>query len=81
MYDHDWVNKGSIIAAEGMLYCYEEKKGNVGLVNPTPAKFDLVSSFKVNLGDGPHWAHPVIHDKVLYIRHGDALLAYDIGAD
>ncbi len=81
MYDNEWGNKGAIIAAEGMLYCYEEKKGNVGLINPTPDKFDMVSSFQVNLGSGPHWAHPVIHDKVLYIRHGDALLAYDIGAD
>jgi len=81
MYDQEWGNKGSIIAAEGMLYCYEERKGNVGLVNPTPARFDVVSSFQVNLGSGPHWAHPVIHDKVLYIRHGDAVLAYDIAAD
>jgi hypothetical protein len=25
-----------------------------------------------------HWARPVIHQGVLYIRHGEALMAYDI---
>lgn len=81
MYEKEWGSKGAIIAADGMLYCYEEKKGNVGLVNATPEKFDLVTSFKVPLGSGPHWAHPVIYNKVLYIRHGDAVMAYDIAAN
>jgi len=48
------------------------------LVKPDSNKFDLVSSFKVPFGDGPHWAHPVIHHGVLYIRHGDVLMAYKI---
>jgi len=38
----------------------------------------LVGSFKVPFGTGRHWAHPVIHQGVLYIRHGDALMAYNI---
>jgi outer membrane protein assembly factor BamB len=80
MYETEWGNKGSIVAAEGMLYCYDEKKGNLGLVAATPEKFGIVSSFKVPLGGGPHWAHPVIHNKVLYIRHGDSIMAYDIAA-
>jgi outer membrane protein assembly factor BamB len=80
MYETNWITKGSVIAADGMLYCYEEKSGNVALVKPTPEKFEIISSFKVPLGSGPHWAHPVIHDKVLYIRHGDALMAYDVAA-
>jgi outer membrane protein assembly factor BamB len=78
MYEATWNNKGSIIAADGMLYCYDEKKGFVGLVKPNPQKFDLVSSFKVPKGSGPHWAHPVISNGILYIRHGSALMAYDI---
>ena len=57
---------------------FDEKKGNVGLVNPTPDKFDLISSFKITKGAGPYWAHPVISDGKLYIRHGNALMAYDI---
>lgn len=82
MWEEAWNCKGSIIAAEGMLYIYEEKKGNVGLLKVNPEKFDLVSSFKVELGEnGPFWAHPVIHNGVLYIRHTNALMAYDIKAE
>jgi outer membrane protein assembly factor BamB len=81
MWEEHWNCKGSIISAEGMLYIYEEKNGNVGLVKVNPEKFDLVSSFKVNLGNpGPFWAHPVIHNGVLYLRHTNALMAYDIKA-
>jgi len=80
MYDHKWICKGSITYADGMLYCYEEKEGTVALVKASPAGFDIVSSFKVPLGDGKHWAHLVICDGRLYIRHGNVLMAYDIRA-
>jgi outer membrane protein assembly factor BamB len=80
-YEAEWENKGSIIYAEGMLYCYEEKNGNIALVKATPEGFDVISSFKIEHGKGPHWAHPVIQDGVLYIRHGQALMAYNISTD
>jgi outer membrane protein assembly factor BamB len=81
MWEEHWNCKGSIISAEGMLYIYDEKRGNVGLLRATPEKFDLVSSFQVTQGSaGPFWAHPVIHNGVLYIRHTDALMAYNIKA-
>lgn len=80
-WEEHWNCKGSIIAAENMLYIYDEKKGNVGLLKATPEKFDLVSSFQITQGSsGPFWAHPVIHNGVLYIRHTNALMAYDIKA-
>ncbi len=79
MWEEHWNCKGSIISAEGMLYVYDEKNGNVGLLKATPEKFDLVSSFTVTQGDmGPFWTHPVIHNGILYIRHNNALMAYDI---
>lgn len=78
MYEEHWKCKGSIISAEGMLYIYDEKSGYVGLVRANPGKFDLVSSFRVTQGSGPYWAHPVIHNGKLYIRHGNALMAYNI---
>jgi outer membrane protein assembly factor BamB len=78
MYETDWINKGEIIAADGMLYCYEEKTGNIALVKPTPEKFDIISFFKVPFGSGVHWSHPVINKGILYIRHMDALMAYNI---
>ena len=78
MYEERWKCKGSVIAADGMLYIYEEKGGTVGLLKPDPEKFDLVSSFKVTEGSGPHWAHPVIKNGNLFIRHGNALMVYDL---
>ena len=79
MWEEHWQCKGSVISAEGMLYIYDEKRGNVGLIKVNPEKFDLVSSFQVTQGDpGPFWAHPVIHNGVLYLRHTNALMAYDI---
>ena len=78
MYEEKWITKGSIITAEGMLYCYEEKNGNLALVKATPDKFEIISSFKIPFGSGPHWAHPSISDGKLYVRHGDVLMVYDI---
>lgn len=81
MWEEKWNCKGSIIAAESMLYIYDEKKGNVGLLKVNPEKFDLISSFQVTQGvSGPFWAHPVIHNGILYLRHNNALMAYDIKA-
>ena len=79
-FDKHWKCKGSVVFADGMLYCYEEKSGTVGLARATPTGFNIVSSFKVTKGEGRHWAHPAISDGVLYIRHGSALMAYDIKA-
>jgi outer membrane protein assembly factor BamB len=71
-----WNSRGSIISADGMLYLYEEKSGNVALVKPDPAKLDIVSEFQITKGEGPFWAHPVISKGRLYIRHGDVLMVY-----
>lgn len=78
IYDTDVITRGSIISAEGMLYCYEEKTGNISLVKASPEKFEVVSSFKVPLGNGAHWSHPVINKEILYVRHMDALMAFNI---
>jgi len=77
-WEFDWFNKGPIIYADGMLYIMDEKSGNFGLLSPDPAKFDLVSSFKVPKGSGPYWSHPSIYDGKLFVRHGDVLMIYDI---
>ncbi len=79
-WETDWYNKGSVIFADGMLYIYEEKSGNVALVAPSTEKLSVISTFKVEDGTGPHWAHPAIYDGKLFIRHGDVLLVYNIKA-
>jgi len=79
MYETKWLgSKGSIAYADGMLYCYEEREGTVALVKASPKEFDIVSSFKITKGTDEHWAHPVICDGRLYIRHGETLMAYNV---
>ena len=73
------IGHSNIITADDMLYVYSER-GNMYLVKPNPEKLEVVSMFNVTLGDGPHWAHPVIHRGVLYIRQGNVLMAYGIKA-
>lgn len=70
---------GSVIFADGMLYCYSED-GMVGLVRPSPEKCQVISKFKVPLGDGTHWAHPVVAAGKLFIRHGNAVMCYQVCA-
>ena len=50
----------------------------MNLINPAPAKPELVSKFKITAGTKEHFSHPVINDGVLFIRRGKALMAYDI---
>ena len=71
------LGKGVVIYADGMLYCYSER-GELGLVNATPNAFELVSKTDVELGSAQHWAHPVINNGRLYLRHGNVLIAYKI---
>lgn len=74
----DFHTKGPIISADGMLYCYEEKRGNLALVEANSKQFEVISEFRVKEGKGPHWARPSIYQNTLLIRHGDVLIAYDI---
>lgn len=74
----DFQTKGPIIYADEMLYLYEERRGNMALVKATEKKFEIISSFKVSHGKGPHWARPSIYNGMLLVRHGDTLVAYDI---
>ncbi len=69
---------GSVIYADGMFYCYAENDGEVALVKASPASFEVVSQFKVPQGTDQHWARLVIADGKLFVRHGDALMVYDI---
>ncbi len=78
MYDEEWNSKGEMVYADGMLYVYDEKRGNVGLVEPTPTGFNVVSSFVVEQGSGTHWAHPYLFDGKMFMRHGDVLMVYNI---
>lgn len=70
-------DKGALIAADNMLFLYTEK-GSVGLVKLNEGKMELVSSFKMPVGTKEFFTIPVISQGVMYLRHGDTLLAYNI---
>ena len=77
-WEENWFTKGSVISADGMLYFYEEKSGNIALVQPDTSGLQIISTFKIDDGEGPHWAHPSIYKGLLFVRHGSVLQVYDI---
>ena len=70
--------KGSLTYADGRLYCLDEK-GTMSLIGATNSKWDQVSSFRMPRGGkGLYWAHPVVYDGRLYVRHAEQLFVYDV---
>ena len=69
------IGTGALIWADGKIYYYNQK-GSVYLVDPD--NMETISSFKITKGTQEHFSHPVIHKGILYVRHGNVLLAYDI---
>jgi len=75
-YEQEWQTKGQIITSGGMLFCYDERRGNMAMLEATPSGFLPLSEFTVLYGNGPHWSHPSIYEGKLYLRHGTSLLVY-----
>ncbi len=71
------IGTGAVIAADSMLYYYNFR-GEVMLINEDPINMEVVSKFKITKGAKEHFAHPVINDGKLYVRHGDVLQAFNI---
>lgn len=74
------VFRGPILAAGNHLFSYAEN-GTMSLINLAGSKMELISSFKIDKGSREHLAQPFIDKGVMYVRHGNALLAYDISND
>ena len=71
------VGSGAIIAADNMLYYYNQK-GELMLLSFNQGKIEKISSFRITKGTNQHFSHPVIYKGVLYQRHGDVLMAFDV---
>jgi outer membrane protein assembly factor BamB len=71
------IGIGGLIAADNMLYYYNQK-GDLNLVSYNLGKLTKISSFRVKKGTMQHFAHPTINKGILYQRHGNVLIAYDI---
>ena len=64
--------------ADGMFYVMTDR-GQVALVRPNPKRLEVVSSFNLPKGGkGDPWAHMVICNGRLYVRHGEFLYVYDV---
>jgi prepilin-type processing-associated H-X9-DG protein len=69
----------SVLYADGhVIFRYD--RGEVFLVEATPDALRVKGQFTAVKGEGPAWAHPVIHRGRLYLRHGDVLGCYDLRA-
>jgi len=78
MYAEKGIGIGSLTYADGLLYALNHKR-TVALVRPNPRAFEIVSQFNIPMGGrGPTWAHPVVCNGRLTIRHGDFLYCYDV---
>jgi len=71
------IGAGALIAADDLLYYYSQL-GKVVLLSYGNGKITEVSSFKITKGSKQHFAHPVINKGILYVRHGNVLMAFDI---
>jgi outer membrane protein assembly factor BamB len=68
---------GAVIYADGRLYKYTER-GELALVRPGNGNLDIVGQTSVTIGTEEHFAHPVINNGRLYVRRGNAMIAYNI---
>jgi outer membrane protein assembly factor BamB len=81
MYAEPGIGTGSLTYADGMIYALNQSR-TVALVRPTRHAFEVISQFSIPKGGrGPTWAHPVVCDGRLYVRHGNFLYCYDIKAN
>jgi len=71
------IGAGNIIYADGLFYCYSDR-GDLALVEASPAGFNVISKTKLVMGSAQHWAHLVINKGMLYLRHDNTLIAYKI---
>ncbi len=72
------LTTGAAIYADSRLYCLDEK-GTIALLKPGAAGFEVMGRFSIETGKYKDaWAHPVLLDGRLYIRHHETLRCYDV---
>jgi prepilin-type processing-associated H-X9-DG protein len=78
--DQPGGGSAGVLYADGHLY-FRYQNDVMALIEASPAKYNLKGTFKLprrpGMG-GEGWAHPVIVDGKLYVRHSDVLFVYDI---
>jgi outer membrane protein assembly factor BamB len=78
------LGKGSLVYADGCLYCLGEKSGLVKLVEASPkemtgkGELQLPDESKLRKEGGGFWTHPAIANGRLYLRDQELLYCYQI---
>src|SRR5262249_19343557 len=78
------LGAGSVIWADGRLYCLGEDKGQVAMLAAAPTDYKMLSSFtlpKVSALRKPRgkvWTHPVLSDGMLYLRDQELVFCYKV---
>jgi outer membrane protein assembly factor BamB len=74
--------KGSLTCADGKLYCYGEREGNVVLAEASPRGWTEHGRFRIPKPQrrGRIWTHPVVANGRLYLRDQELLWCYDVKA-
>ena len=69
----------AVLYVDGQLI-FRYDRGDVLLVEASPEQFKINGRFKAVEDEGPAWAHPVVYQGKLYLRHANLLLCYDLRA-
>lgn len=80
-----WKERGPARGSAGVLYAdgnliYRYDRGEVVMMAASPEGMKITGRFTAPDEEGPAWAHPVIHNGILYLRHNDSLFRYDVSA-
>lgn len=77
------LGRGSLIYADGHLYCYGEDDGVVVLLDASPkgwsekGRFVIPKKSDQNLKSGKLWTHPILANGKLYLRDQELLFCFD----
>jgi len=71
------VATGSLAYADKKIICYGNN-GEVNLIAYGEGKPEITGKLKIKEGSGHHFSYPVVAAGIMYIRRGDALMAFKI---
>jgi outer membrane protein assembly factor BamB len=79
------LGKGCLTYADGHLYCFDEGKGTMALVEATPTeawkevgRFTIPKKSEKPRKSGQIWTHPAVSNGRLYLRDQDLIFCYDV---
>ena len=78
----DAAEQSAVHYADGLIYALTQDSRTVILWEPNPKEFIERGRFVLpNEAEGKSWAHPVVLNGKLYLRHAQYLYCYDVKAE